>query len=106
MTIESYDDGLPTQQRREDRPNPRWPQERDIETLVHRVRAVIASYPASLVKCQSPVALVVAKVLGPAGVVDDFLAAQVTEGALADGGIRFMLMAHGLHDGGKGRSKR
>lgn len=87
-------------QAREDRPNPRWPQEEKIEAWVARVRAIIAGNPAALCETRSPVAEIVSGI-----VEDDWAASRVVEGVLADSACRFMLTGVGLHGGGAPRKR-
>ena len=94
MTVYRDDHLEPTrpQQARDDRPNPRWPQNSEVEALVARVRSAIASNPAILRDAHSPVADLVSDV------TDDLLvAAEVVEGVLADSACRWMLSGVGLH---------
>jgi hypothetical protein len=88
-------------QAREDRPNPRWPQDEEIEGFVARVRAIIAANPAAFVNIPSPVADIVADIVG-----DEWTAARVVEGVLADSACRFMLSGVGLHACGSPRRRR
>ena len=95
---------IPPKQSRDDRPNPRWPQSAEIEALVARARSVIAKNPHALVDLPSPVATIVEELTD-----DDYEAARVVEGVLADKACRFMLAGIGLHGGGstrRGRAQR
>jgi len=87
-------------QARDDRPNPRWPQDGQVESLVARVRAVIARNPHALRDIRSPVATVVADIVS-----DGWLGMHVVEGVLADSACRFMLNGAGLHCDGLARRK-
>ena len=90
-----------SKQAREDRPNPRWPQRVEVETLVARVRSIIAAAPEALQEKRSPVTEIVFDVTD-----DAWLATQVIEGVLADSACRFMLNAAGLHPGGASTRRR
>lgn len=90
-----------SEQAREDRPNPRWPQRAEVEALVARVRSLIAAAPEALQNTRSPVAEIVLKVTD-----DVWLATEVIEGVLADSASRFMLNAAGLHPGGTATKRR
>lgn len=92
-------------QAREDRPNPRWPQDEEIEALVARARAAIASNPSALVDVRSPVADVVLRLTSEIG-LDDWTAARVVEGVLADSACRHMLNGVGLHGAASTRKRR
>jgi hypothetical protein len=98
-----YGDG--PRQAREDRPNPRWPQDVEIERLVARARAIIAANPAALADVRSPVAEVVLDLLSDAG-DGDWLAPRVVEGVLADSACRHMLNGVGLHGAASKRKRR
>lgn len=98
-----YGDG--PRQGREDRPNPRWPQNVEIERLVARARAIIAGNPAALADVRSPVTQVVLDLLSDAD-DGDWLAPQVIEGVLADSACRHMLNGIGLHGAASTRKRR
>ena len=88
---------------REDRPNPRWPQTEEVESLVLKARASIAAAPERLFDFPSPVAHVVSELTD-----DERLAPRVVEGVLADRACRLMLGHTGLHSsaaGSKGRGR-
>lgn len=91
-------------QAREDRPNPRWPQDEHIEALVARARATIARDPSALVHARSPVADVVLWLVSAVD-ADEQVAARVVEGVLADSACRHMLNGVGLHDASR-RNRR
>lgn len=91
----------PPSQLRDDRPNPRWAQCPEVEVIVARVRAIIASNPAALYDIQSPVTHVVEELVD-----DAWTAARVVEGVLADSACRFMLNKVGLHGGDSTRKRR
>lgn len=92
-------------QAREDRPNPRWPQDEEIERLVARARAIIAGNPWALVDVQSPVSQIVAGLVADSG-DGDWLAPRVVEGVLADSACRHMLNSVGLHSAASTRKRR
>jgi hypothetical protein len=92
-------------QDREDRPNPRWPQDVEIEGLVARARAIIAGNPRALVDVRSPVSEVVRDLLSDNG-DGDWLAPLVVEGVLADSACRHMLNGVGLHGATPARKRR
>jgi hypothetical protein len=79
-------------QAREHSPNPRWPQDGQVESLVVRARAIIARNPHALRDIRSPVTAVVADMVG-----DGCLGMYVVEGALADSARRLTLNVAGLH---------
>jgi hypothetical protein len=83
-------------QTREARPNPRWPQEGQVEARVSRVRAVIARNPHELTDIRSPVTAVVD---------DGRLGMYFVEGVLSDADSRFMLNGVGLHCVSKARQR-
>jgi hypothetical protein len=90
---------------REDRPNPRWPQDEAIEALVARARAIIAGNPAALANARSPVSEVVCDLLADRS-DGDRLAPRVVEGVLADSASRHMLNGVGLHGAAPSRKRR
>ncbi len=92
-------------QSREDRPNPRWPQNGEIERLVAQARARIAENPAALVDIQSPVSEVVRDLVSDMS-DGDWLAPLVVEGVLADSACRHMLNGVGLHGAAPARKRR
>lgn len=92
-------------QSQEDRPNPRWPQDDEIERLVAQARAMIAGHPGSLVDVRSPVSKVVRDLLSDRG-DGDWLAPMVVEGVLADSACRHMLNGVGLHQAASTRKRR
>lgn len=92
-------------QSREDRPNPRWPQAEEIEALVARARAIIASNPGALSSICSPVSEVVLRLVSEAG-DDGWIASRVVEGVLADSACRHMLNGVGLHGAASTRKRR
>ncbi len=104
--MEAYRDyGDGPRQAREDRPNPRWPQDVEIERLVARARAIIAGNPGALADVRSPVTQVVLDLLSDAG-DGDWLAPRVVEGVLADSASRHMLNGVGLHSAASTRKRR
>lgn len=104
MTVyRDFGDG--PRQARDDRPNPRWPQDEEIEGLVARVRAIIAGNPGALVDVRSPVSEVVLDLLSDTG-DGDWLAPRVVEGVLADSACRHMLNGVGLHGAAPARKRR
>jgi hypothetical protein len=104
-TVISYrNPGDGPKQAREDRPNPRWPQDEEIEELVARARAIIAANPGALINVRSPVSAVVLDLLSDAA-DGDLLAPRVVEGVLADSASRHMLNGVGLHGGSSTRKR-
>ncbi len=92
-------------QSREDRPNPRWPQDEEIERLVARARSIIAGNPRALVDVRSPVSELVRDLVSDLG-DGDWLAPMVVEGVLADSACRHMLNGVGLHGAAPARKRR